>query len=316
MGDGSVKVNPPDLLKYGMDLVFQMSTEQSNLAEPFEGIGQHAVGAFGNMATGTSQFAEGRTAMAINMRNLKDFQAFLKEVGTGLQAIQSAAMAIGVAYATTDDESALGLNAVDFAFAGTSGAPDGFPKKGMTTMSAEQAKADAESGRYSEAGQAADNPDMLQYATETETADGYRYTFSDGSVLVVTDAYNPGNFISSSSRTTSVYKPGDKQPSSVITTGESYDYSGQKTTSKTTQTLDADGKYVTSTSSTTQLSGGGVHVTNTTVGTDGKPQTTNTTVVPDKTPSPADSELTPTQQIENKYNAHGSTGGQGLHGGH
>jgi len=319
MGDGSVKVNPPDLLTYGMDLIFQMANEQTELAEPFTGIGQHAAGAFAKIVPGSPQFSEGRTAMAINARNLQDFQAFIRDVGTGIQAIQSAAMAIGVAYATTDDESALGLNAVDSAFAGTSGAPDGFPKKGISTMSDEQAKADAASGANSEAAMAATDPSMMAYAQRSNTADGgVQYVFPDGSRLVMSTVNNNGTFISSSATTTSIYKPGDKdgKPSSVITNGESYDYSGQKTTSKTTQALGADGKYTTSTSSTTQLQGGGVQVTNTSVGVDGKAHTTDTTVVPSKDKDPADSDLAPSQQLENKYNSHGSTGGQGLHGGH
>ncbi|MGI5237764.1 hypothetical protein [Dactylosporangium sp. CA-139066] len=314
MGDGSVKVNPPDLLTYARDLVAVMADQQSQISEPVTAISTHSAGAFMKIVPGTPQFAEGRTAMAIVQRNLQDFGAFLRDVGTGIQAIQSAALAIGVAYATTDDESALGINAVDFAFAGTSGAPAGFPKNGYSTMSADQAKADAESGRYTEANQAIDDPDLLQYADKQPVEGGFKYTFPDGSMLMVTTANSGSMFISNNTTTTSVYKPGAKQPSSIVTTGESYDYSGQQTKSKTVQTLGADGKYTTSTSSTTQLSGGGVHVSSTSVGLDGKVQTTEQTVVPAKQDDKPDTGLTPTEERERQYGSHGSDSGKAIHG--
>jgi hypothetical protein len=312
VGDGSVKVNPFDLMTYGGKLAGDLAHAQGQLVEPITGISQHSAAAFTqNVSPGAGVFAEGRTAQAMIMRNLSDLQAFLRDVGTGLQAIQSASTAMAVAYATTDGESADSVGAVDFAFADGGVAPKGFPTKGVSTMTQD---AYARQEQLGQAAYAVDDPSQLQYATETEIEGGYRYTFSDGSMLEIMTGSSGSMFISNNTTTTKLYKPGAKQPASIVTTGESSDYSGQPTKSKTTATLGDDGKYVTTTSSTTQLSTGGVHVSTTTIGADGKPVTSDATVVNDKSTVPDTSGDGQIEQREHKYNAYGSSEGQAQSG--
>ncbi|HTJ39159.1 MAG TPA: hypothetical protein VL738_38530 [Dactylosporangium sp.] len=304
-----------DLIDYGAALAGDMADAQGQLVEPITGISQHSAAAFIHLASGAAGvFSEAKTANAIISRNLQDVQAFLQDVGTGLQAIQSASTVMAVAYATTDGESADSVGAVAFAFAdGSAGAPKGFPTKGVSTMFDDQMARDAAAGRNTSAALAADDPSMLQYATETEVQGGYLYTFADGSKLMITTGTSGSMFISNNTTTKSIYKPGDKQPSSIVTTGESTDYSGQPTKSKTVQTAGADGKYITTTESTTQLSGGGVHVSTTTTGADGKSHTSDATVMSDK-PVADGSGLGEIEKREVQYDSKGSKEGQAQSG--
>lgn len=304
---GSVNVNPMDLVSYGGDLVKAVAQAQGQLTGPFTGISEHAAAAFLTYPGGTNLFAEASTAYNVNSRNLNDFQAFIKDVGTGLQAIMSAATSMAVVYATTDGDSADSVNSVDFAFAGTTSAPAGFPTKGVSTMSDQQMAADDAAGNNTTAAAAADDPNMLQYATsKTSVPGGVLYTFADGSRLQITTATGQSMYLGQSSRTVSIYKQGQNKPATVITTGDSTDYSGQPTKSKTTQTLTSGGKYVSSSESTTKLAGGGVSVTTTSTGTDGVTHTTTTNVAPPPKQAPAPSTLGEIEKREQQYQSTGT----------
>ncbi|MFG2042853.1 hypothetical protein [Dactylosporangium sp. NPDC048998] len=309
MGD-SVQVDPVALFTYGGTLATNVGQAEGQLSDAFVGIGQHAQSAFATKPPGTIPFAEGLTAVAYNNRNMSDFQAFLKDVGIGLQAITSAATSMAVVYATTDEEQADSVNAVDFAFAGGSGAPAGFPKDGVSTMHDQQLAYDDAAGRNTTAAAAADNPDMLQYATSQQPVPGgFVYTFADGSRLQITNATGQSMYRSDTSKTVSIYKPGSDKPAMIVTTGDSTDYSGQPTKSKTTQTMTSDGKYITSSESTTTLSGGTVSVTTSTTDTNGQTQITETKIDPPKKTAPDPSTLGEIEKRQQQYHTQGSTEG-------
>jgi len=310
MGE-SVQVDPMDLIQYGGTLGMKVGEAQGELSAAFIGIGLQAQTAFATKPPNTMPFSEGLTAIAYNNRNMADFQAFLKEVGLGLQAIAMAAQSMAVVYATTDDDQAASVNSVDFAFAGASPPPAGFPKDGVSTIHDQQVAADAASGRYTSAALAADDPDMLQYATGSQAVPGGTlYTFADGSKLqITTGASGQSTYISDKSRSVAVYKPGADKPATIVTTGESTDYSGQPTKSKTTQTLGTDGKYVTSSESTTHLATGSVAVSTSTTDATGKTTTTQAQVDPPVKTEPDPSTLGEIEKRQAKYNAQGSTEG-------
>jgi hypothetical protein len=306
VGDNSVRVNPMHLIQYGTTLAGDLADAQGQLADPLTGISEHNMAAFGSTVPDTHPFAEGLTAMTVVIRNLGDFRAFLKDVGTGTQAIQSAATAMAVVYATTDGDQADNLNAVDFAFAEASAAPAGFPTKGVSTMFDQQMAAQEAAGQNTAAALAADDPSMLQWATlTTPIPGGSLYTFADGSRLAIANTVGQSLFISSNTKTVSIYRSGQDKPTSVVTTGDSTDYSGQPTSSKSTQTLSSSGQYVTSSESTTHLVNGDVQVTTTTTGTDGKPKTTTVTVTPER-PTTDVTDLGEIEKLEKQYNSTGS----------
>jgi hypothetical protein len=314
MGD-SVQVDPMSLIEYGGKLVMEVGEAEGTLAGAFTGIGQHAQTAFLTKPPGTVPLPEGVTAVNYNSRNMADFQAFLKDVGTGLSAIANASQSMAVLYATTDDEGSNSVNSVDFAFAGSSPPPAGFPKDGISTMHDQQTAADAAAGRNTGAALAADavaadDPTATQYATSQQAVPGgIVYTFADGSRLQVTTTTGGSIYRADNTKTTAVYKPGADKPSTIITTGDSTDYSGQPTKSKTTQTMTSDGKYITSSSSTTQLSGGAVHVSTSTTDATGKTTNTETQVAAPTHTEPDPQSLGEIEKRQAQYDAKGSVEG-------
>src|ERR1043166_4710725 len=157
MAGDSVRVDPMGLVNYGSQLGQAGQSAQGGVTDPLVGISQNTNAAFGTSAGLAGSFDEGITAMQVVYRNLHDFQAFLQDVATGLQAIESAAMSMAVVYDTTDGDQAAQLNAVDFAFAGSTVTPDGFPRTGVSTLFDEQQAAMAASGQYTTAAYAADD---------------------------------------------------------------------------------------------------------------------------------------------------------------
>jgi hypothetical protein len=308
VGDGSVEVTPEGLMTWGATVMGNVVGAQTGLSTAYSGISEHGQAAFNSPGAKTYPFKEGSAVFSILKRNMSEFEAFVADVTTGAQAIQSASTAMAVAYATTDGGAASSLSAVDFAFADGGTLPDGFPvdKNGhVTTMSDAQAAA---SGQNTAAGLAATNESLLQYATSKVWAgDGYIYSFADGSMLRVTTASSGSTFISDSTKTVSVFRKGETKPASTVTTGDSYDYSGQKTTTTTRQTVGADGRVITSSESTTHLNDGSVQVTTTTTGVDGKPTTTSVNVKP-AAPSEASSDAGEIDKLETKYHSTGAGG--------
>lgn len=308
MSDGSVQVDPMGLVNYGQAILTKVSEAEGNTTDAITGISQNTIAAFGTTSS-AGAFAEGITALRVVDRNLQDLQAFLKDVTAGMQAIESAATAMAVMYATTDADQANSLNAVDFAFADGGTPPSGFPTKGVSTLFDQQMAAEAASGQNTGAAFAAQDPTFLQYATgKTEVPGGFMYTFADGSRLQVVNGTSGSSFIADDTTTTSIFLPGSNQAASVNTQGKSIDYSGQPTTTTSTQTRNPDGSYSTSTQSTTQLADGRIDVTTTT--TDGSGHTsTHTVVVTPQRPDPGQTGSGEIQQYENQYHTQGSKEG-------
>lgn len=311
---GSVQVNPQDLMNYGMAMAQDYITALSTLTDPIDGIVGHTMTAFLTPpGSGTGPLAEAISVQAVVKRNMTEFQAFLQDVNTSVTAMQNAATAMAVAYVTTDNDSAINLSTVDFAFGDYSGKPpQGFPTTGVSTMD-QQAQ---DSGQYTEAAQiASTNPsgaqlkDMLAMATgQKAVAGGTEYTFADGSVLVIATTPGSDPYLGGSTTSMTVYKDGKtKTPTSVVANGVTYDYSGQQTTTETRQTVAPNGKTVTSTTSVTRLNNGNLEISTTTPGADGKPVTTNTTVKPADSGAETDpSREGEIQKIEDQLGATGT----------
>jgi hypothetical protein len=311
---GSVQVNPLDLIKYGAGMLTDYIHNMSGLSDPIAGIVEHTMTGFLTPPGGSvGPLAEAVSVQRVVKRNMVEFQAFLQDVGTSVSAMQSAATAMAVAYMTTDNDSAVSLSTVDFAFGDPSGtAPKGFPTKGVSTMD-QQAQ---DSGQYTEAGQIASaNPSgddlntMLAGATgHKAVAGGTQYTFADGSVLVIATTPGADQYLGGSTTSMSVYKDGkSKTPTSVVANGVTYDYSGQATNTETRQSVSPSGQTVNTTTSVTKLNNGDLEITTTTPGENGKPVTHTTTVKPvdpsaTKDPS-RDGEV---QKVEDKVNAKGT----------
>jgi hypothetical protein len=314
VGDDSVEVSPEDLLDWGRNITTDVISQQLGVTNAYTGISNNSKAAFlSDLSNGT--FAEGQTAFNVIIRNMKEFQSFLKDVTTGVQAIQSASTAMAVAYMTTDGDAANNINAVDFAFADGGKAPAGFPTgKGVSTL-ADQAQAnDDAAGRYTEAGLAAQSlasggkaADALAGA-KGQMVDGVMvYTFPDGSSLHVATGGVNNSYISTNNTSYSVYKQGDKKPATTLTTGSSYYAPGDsKTTSTATTTTTADGQQISSSeqTTTTHLADGTTQVT---VITDagGKSTSQTTTVAPPTDTSQTDQGAI--AQLEQKYGSQGNT---------
>src|SRR6266536_4178108 len=109
--DGSVQVSPVDLWRCGSDLVLKSLDHLGSIGQPIGGVVENTMGAFVTSPAATLPLREGVTVMELVKRNLTELQAFLGDVKAGLTAIQSAATAMAVAYATTDGDSAAMLSA-------------------------------------------------------------------------------------------------------------------------------------------------------------------------------------------------------------
>jgi hypothetical protein len=311
MSGDSVRVDPMGLFDYGEAILQKVAEAQGDTTKAMTGISQNTIAAFGTFPAGGGRpFAEGISAMHLVDRNLQDLQAFLQDVTAGMQAIESAATAMAVMYATTDADQANSLNAVDFAFADGGTAPAGFPTKGVSTMFDQEMAAEAASGQNTGAALAAGDPTFLQFAaTRQEVPGGWEYTFADGSRLQVVSGTSGSDFISDNTTTTSVFLPGSDQAVSITMKGTSTDYSGQQTTTTSTQTRNPDGSYSTSSQSTTVLNDGRVQVeTTTTDPATGKPTTQTVTVQPHR-PDPGQTGSGAIQDYENEYHSKGTQQG-------
>jgi hypothetical protein len=309
MAGDSVRVDPKGLFDYGTAVLNKVQQSQDQVTKALIAISQNSITAFGTSAGLAGQFTEGLTAMHVVGRNVQDLQAFVKDVATGSVAIQSAATAMAVIYANTDADQANSLNSVDFAFADAGATPPtGFPMKGSSTLFDKEQADEAAAGQNTIAADASQDPTMLQYATgKTPIAGGggFIYTFADGSKLQMLNANGGSPYISENSSTTSIYRPGDANPTTITSTSTSYDYSGQKTTTTSTKTLVSGDKYSTSEQSTTYLDGGDVLVTTTTDLGNGAPPRVVTTRVTPAPPDPNKSSSDAIQQYETKYHSTG-----------
>jgi hypothetical protein len=306
MAGDSVRVDPMGLVSYGEKLVQAVQSAQGSLTDPLVGISQNTNAAFGTSAGLAGPFDEGITAMQVVYRNLHDFQAFLTDVATGLSAIDSAANAMAVVYATTDGDQAAQLNAVDFAFADNTLTPDGFPRIGVSTLFDEQQAAIAASGQNTTAAYAAGDPTFLRYATATTpVAGGTVYTFADGSRLQVVTTYSTSAYLGDTTTTTSVFRPNETKAATVTTKRLQTDYSGQATTTTGSATLGTDGTYTSSSQSTTMLNNGDVPVSTTTDDGSG-PTTAPPVTVHPQAPDQSTADLGAIQDYESQYHTHGS----------
>ena len=306
MSDGSVQVDPMGLVNYGQAVLTKVAEAEGRTTDSITGISQNTIAAFGTTAGEAGAFAEGITAMRVVDRNLQDLQAFLKDVTAGMQAIESAASAMAVMYATTDSDQANSLNAVDFAFADGGTPPSGFPTTGVSTLFDQQMAAEAASGQNTSAAFASQDPTFLQYATgKTPVPGGFMYTFADGSRLQIVNGSSGSSYITDDTKTTSIFLPGSTQAASINTEGKSVDYSGQPTTSTSTQTRNPDGSYSSSSQSTTMLSDGRVSVTTTTTDASGH-ETSHTVVVTPQRPDPSETDSGEIQKYENQYHSQGT----------
>lgn len=284
MADGSVRVNPGQVFQYGLDL----STDDRLLGlgspDAARAIAENSVNGFGRT---TPPPVAGHPAMPpvppipeavallhIVGRNLSDLQAFVKDVHTGVAAIQSAATVMAVAYASADSASADSIGAVAYAFADGS-APKGFPTKGSTTLA-------AATGSTLQAAQAAGDPAMLQNAVNVRREGDYLfYSFPDGSILRVANTSVDGRF----QRTeVAVFNGKDPAPVQANSTSTLTSDDGATTTVTTNSSADpAGGAAITATVTTEHRADGSTVVTTTSTGADGKPTTSTHTYTP--TPS-------------------------------
>ncbi len=315
MSGGSVQVDVVSLFNYGVNLAKDVIQQIGDLATASGEMTENTPLAFTQPASDGSVFAEGITAVHYTMRNYREFQGFLNDVRAGLASMQSAAVTLAVAYATTDSDSANSLNAVDFAFAGPGSTPlHGFPTKGVSTLEDQwQAEAEA-SGRNTMAATAASDPSMLALATGIhETDTGFLYSFADGSSLRVTYSSMSGSFYAGTTKVTTVTDSNHPGVTRTTTEIEGQDRSGTKTKTMTEDVVTADGKHMTSSTTMETFQDGSVTTTVTSVDADGKQHTTTTHAEPAK---PADD--APTQdgigRREQQLHSSGSDRGQAVYG--
>lgn len=306
MTDGPIQVNPQDLFLYGGTLTTHVLKDLADYGNTVSSISQCMADAFATLPEGTHPFLEGMDAYRLVVsRNVKEFQGFVQDLQSGLAAMQAAATAIAVAYATTDSDSANSISMVDFAFGGGGAAPKGFPTDGVTTLADERAANAAASGQYTMAAQAAENPDAMQGVQSSyNLPDGSTIViFTDGSMLQIKSTRGNDPFLPTNSKVMTVVDGGNV--AQVITRTESEDYSGNRTTSTTRQTRQADGSYTTSGSAITNEVDGDLTVSTTTTDSQGKTQTSQV-VVPNRAettpaPSPDQGEI---EKREQQYNSH------------
>ncbi|MBO0867004.1 MAG: hypothetical protein J2P15_00425 [Micromonosporaceae bacterium] len=312
MGGGDVQVNPMDVYNYGNKLARDGAAPLASLGDPIRSIVENTMNAFSATPGGAvSPLPEGISVQQVVERNLTETQGFLGDLTKGLTAMQSAATAMAVVYATTDNDSALGLNAIDFAFGNTAaGAPPGFPQNGWSTME-QQAEQDAAASGQNTMAASMTNQDpstIAQLATQAQPVPGggMQYTFADGSMLVVSYPYVGNPEWGGRATTYSVYKnSSDSKPVQVQSSGSGTDGSMQTFDTQSQQTTDAQGNTVTSTTTVTHLNNGDVQVT--TSNTDAKGNTTSNTqtVHPSNTGSGDSGNAPFVQQLENNLGTKG-----------
>jgi hypothetical protein len=245
--------------------------------------------------------------MNLVKRNLNEFQTFLEDVKDGMTAIQSAATAMAVAYATADGDSANSINAVDFAFAdGSVPPPQGFPKKGVSTLEAQQQAAIDAAGGNTLASMAASDLNSVKPISQHEVPGGWVYTYSDNSSLqIITTSQSIG--MEGSWKTTKV-TVSDIKGTAQVTTDEVYDeyYTGNTTKTQSIQSRADGGAQTTATTAVTTRPDGSVSVTTSGVDATGKPlqpTTINTPPPPKDTGSAAPAGSV--KALEDEYGAKG-----------
>jgi hypothetical protein len=287
MGSGDVQVDPQEVLNYGNALVMDGGKALGNISTPIRGIVEDTMHGFSKApGGGVAPLPEGISVQRMIARNLTEFQGFIKEVGDGLQAMQSAATAMAVVYATTDNDSKLGLDAIDFAYGDGGKPPSGFPKDGWSTIEAEQEKAAEASGGNTLAAYAMNNPAYLNesgaiQSKETLPGGATKYTMIDGSVLVVSYPYVGNPEWGGRGTTYSVYKDAKAtQPTMSYSSGNGLDGNQNGIQTETRTSTGADGKTITSTTTITHLANGDIQVTTSNTTGDGHTTTDTSTVHP------------------------------------
>lgn len=123
-GDQELKADPSSLRGYGENVAALGSNFRDDLTGPVMML--HGGGE--DVALSTGGFPEGRLCQDEAFTNASQISEFLIHLSTNLAAIPSAALILADLYESADDENAISLNAIDYAFA-LPGAeePDGLP---------------------------------------------------------------------------------------------------------------------------------------------------------------------------------------------
>jgi hypothetical protein len=208
-GNDSVKVDTDALRTYGADLTTAGLAHSTDVTQALSLVVPLAQVL--TAPTSAGAFAEGAVIAGQMMQSTADFNAFMKDMTTGVRYIGSAATVIATGYASHDANSANDINLVDFAFGDyTAKTPPGMKGYQTWTDKAMQDAANAPQPSYAQLGLT--DPTFIQSNFDDGVYQVIQY--KDGSQLIIHNGVSTVQGVDGSTQTTTITDGHDKTLSS------------------------------------------------------------------------------------------------------